>query len=150
MVEEGKKKSEYYLPEGKQPLEYPEFGLKVYLIDAMTDSALGFRRTRLKLVVKEKEHRVTHLHFLAWPDRGSRCGVGADSLNCPAAGVPTSTKQALAFVERIHIAREDAPGPCLYHCSAGLGRTGVIIALEVGTDIIRNNKEVNAPWLALI
>uniref|UniRef100_A0A3Q3W1T4 Protein tyrosine phosphatase receptor type H n=1 Tax=Mola mola TaxID=94237 RepID=A0A3Q3W1T4_MOLML len=60
---------------------------------------------------------VKHFHFTAWPDHG----------------VPQGTTVLIQFRElvREHIQREGTTAPTVVHCSAGVGRTGTLIALDV-------------------
>uniref|UniRef100_A0A673LVV5 protein-tyrosine-phosphatase n=1 Tax=Sinocyclocheilus rhinocerous TaxID=307959 RepID=A0A673LVV5_9TELE len=60
---------------------------------------------------------VRHFHFTAWPDHG----------------VPTGTEELIQFRGRIrqHVESSFSAGPTIVHCSAGVGRTGTLIALDV-------------------
>ena len=62
---------------------------------------------------------VHHYHFTDWPDRG----------------VPSSPASLLHLLDHIHtthptsVTSADCP-PLLVHCSAGIGRTGTLLALD--------------------
>ena len=64
---------------------------------------------------------VTHLQYTSWPDHG----------------VPAKPEHFLNFVESLR--REVSPSePILVHCSAGVGRTGVTIALDAAISAIEH------------
>ena len=64
---------------------------------------------------------MTHLQYTSWPDHG----------------VPTKPEHFLNFVEMLR-SREMSPAePILVHCSAGVGRTGVTIALDAALTSIQ-------------
>ncbi|ESO02725.1 hypothetical protein HELRODRAFT_65441, partial [Helobdella robusta] len=82
------------------------------------------------------ERRVTHLHFNKWPD--SR--------------VPQSTDNLLQFIfavrqeqrDRIKHLAENFPDcptapPLLIHCSAGIGRAGTFMAIDISIDKLLDN-----------
>ncbi|KAH3833967.1 hypothetical protein DPMN_107284 [Dreissena polymorpha] len=61
---------------------------------------------------------VTHFHYTAWPDKD----------------VPTSTSSLLHFWRRIRAHDPDKKQPWVVHCSAGVGRTGTFIAMDILID----------------
>lgn len=74
------------------------------------------------LLLKKKDQRETrtiyHAHYLKWPDHG----------------IPTTTVDALAFLEKVEQYRlmTKTQAPILLHCSAGIGRTGTFCAIDIG------------------
>ena len=64
----------------------------------------------------ERELCVTHMYFTAWPDHG----------------VPRNAMSVISFIRRV---RREHPAcldqPLLVHCSAGIGRTGTFILLDM-------------------
>ena len=58
---------------------------------------------------------ITQYHFTDWPDFG----------------VPEDASSMLKFVRRVRSATSPTHGPVVIHCSAGVGRTGTFIAIDV-------------------
>ena len=58
---------------------------------------------------------ITQYHFTDWPDFG----------------VPENASSMLKFVRRVRSATSPTHGPVVVHCSAGVGRTGTFIAIDV-------------------
>jgi protein tyrosine phosphatase len=65
-----------------------------------------------------KSHKVIQFHFTTWPDHG----------------VPEDGTATLAMLKKCNDARAKVPGPMLVHCSAGVGRTGTLIAIDINMD----------------
>ena len=61
--------------------------------------------------MERAERTIQHFHFTSWPD------------NC----VPESPAPFLHFVQEV---TQNKAGPMVVHCSDGVGRTGVFIALH--------------------
>lgn len=62
----------------------------------------------------KQERNVKHMQYMAWPDHG----------------VPDSPETFLRFTQHVREARGDSPAPVIVHCSAGIGRTGVLVLME--------------------
>ena len=71
---------------------------------------------------------VTQFHYTAWPDHD----------------VPSNTSSMLNIIKRIrkHHPYADA-SPLLVHCSAGVGRTGTFIILDIMLERIKTEKSFN-------
>ncbi|KAG7280119.1 hypothetical protein CRUP_003746 [Coryphaenoides rupestris] len=69
------------------------------------------------------ERTVWQYHFRAWPDHG----------------VPTDPGGVLDFLEEVNLKQESIleAGPIAVHCSAGIGRTGTFIVIDILIDVIR-------------
>ncbi|NWS50870.1 PTN3 phosphatase, partial [Probosciger aterrimus] len=73
----------------------------------------------------EQHHTVTHLQYVAWPDHG----------------VPDDSMDFLEFVACMRPKRVKNE-PVLVHCSAGIGRTGVLVTMETAMCLIERNQPV--------
>uniref|UniRef100_A0A8C5N4D9 Tyrosine-protein phosphatase non-receptor type n=1 Tax=Leptobrachium leishanense TaxID=445787 RepID=A0A8C5N4D9_9ANUR len=71
---------------------------------------------------EEPPRRIWHYQYLSWPDHG----------------VPNEPGGVLSFLGEINAAQNCTPhaGPIVVHCSAGIGRTGTIIVIDILVDII--------------
>lgn len=80
------------------------------------------------LVEKDGEQRqVLHVHFTAWPDHG----------------VPKRPRDCISVVELMRKCSEEAKGLPIVHCSAGVGRTGVVLAIDIGMDQMAHSQPVD-------
>ncbi|KAF6037095.1 hypothetical protein EB796_004591 [Bugula neritina] len=70
--------------------------------------------TRLKVIKGADEKWLTHFQFLSWPDHD----------------VPDTSQPFLSFYRKFSRRVDVNSGPILVHCSAGVGRSGAIIALD--------------------
>jgi len=77
----------------------------------------------------EKITEPRHIHqmqYIAWPDHG----------------VPDDSSDFLDFVLQVRQNRVGMNVPCIVHCSAGIGRTGVLISMETAMCLIEANQPV--------
>ncbi|XP_075949723.1 receptor-type tyrosine-protein phosphatase H-like isoform X2 [Anarhichas minor] len=113
-TEGGRTKCERYWPADTKPCSFGQ--LLVTIRSEQQEPNWTLREFRVKHGNTSEERTVRHFHFTAWPDHG----------------VPQGTEVLIQFRElvRQHIDREER-APTVVHCSAGVGRTGTIIALDV-------------------
>ncbi|KAM7537167.1 hypothetical protein Aperf_G00000078766 [Anoplocephala perfoliata] len=72
--------------------------------------------------------QIVQLQYISWPDHG----------------VPNNCSDLISFVERVRSLREYDSSKCaVVHCSAGIGRTGVLILLDTAMDMIRAHSPVH-------
>merc|ERR1712156_748231 len=74
------------------------------------------------------ERMVTQMQYTSWPDHGT----------------PSDTIEFVDFVSSVRDTRERAAtlAPTIVHCSAGIGRTGVLILMETAMCLIEANQAV--------
>ncbi|KAL0984384.1 hypothetical protein UPYG_G00140760 [Umbra pygmaea] len=126
-TEGGRVKCEQYWPLDYTPCLYGDLLVTVRLEMKETDW------THREFVVKNKktseERLVEHFHFTSWPDHG----------------VPEGTEALIRFrrLVRQHIEHQQDSGPTVVHCSAGVGRTGTLIALDVILQQLEREKAVS-------
>ena len=73
-----------------------------------------------------EERRLSHMQYVSWPDHG----------------VPDQPADFVRFVERVRSARVGQAAPTVVHCSAGIGRTGVLILMETAMCLIEADQPV--------
>ncbi|XP_062381681.1 receptor-type tyrosine-protein phosphatase H-like [Sardina pilchardus] len=114
-VENGKAKCDQYWPQGPSPCRHGD--LHITMTSERKDTNWTIRELIVKKEAKSEERRVKHFHFTAWPDHG----------------VPNGTEELIQFrgLIRQHIDSSQSSGPTVVHSSAGVGRTGTLIALDV-------------------
>jgi len=91
------------------------------------ETTIRFFRLRRKCQ-KQLEHHVVQIHYTGWPDFG----------------VPESPCSFLKLLDLMEQYNEEPVcegkknGPIVMHCSAGLGRTGTLIAAHIGMEQLRS------------
>ncbi|XP_054566052.1 receptor-type tyrosine-protein phosphatase H [Eptesicus fuscus] len=114
-VELGRVKCEHYWPLDAQPCTHGH--LQVTLEGEKVMQNWTVRDLKLRHTQEQKTLSVRQFHYVAWPDHG----------------VPHSPDPLLAFWKVLREWLDNTPGggPPIVHCSAGVGRTGTLIALDV-------------------
>lgn len=92
---------------------------------------------KLKNITKDQERTVWHLQYTDWPDHGC----------------PEDFKGFLSYLEEIQsvrrhtnaISEQNVLLPVLIHCSAGVGRTGVVILSELMIACLEHNEALTVP-----
>ncbi|XP_060756127.1 tyrosine-protein phosphatase non-receptor type 3 isoform X2 [Neoarius graeffei] len=72
-----------------------------------------------------EQRSITHLQYVAWPDHG----------------VPDESSDFLDFVQAMRSKRRGTE-PLMVHCSAGIGRTGVLITMETALILMEGAQPV--------
>ncbi|XP_049643603.1 receptor-type tyrosine-protein phosphatase H [Suncus etruscus] len=114
-MESGRVKCEHYWPLDATPCTHGH--LQVTLEKEEKKDNWTIRDLKLRHTQEQKTLQVRQFHYLAWPDHG----------------VPPSADPVLAFrkVVRERLDQCSGDGTPIVHCSAGVGRTGTLIALDV-------------------
>jgi len=69
--------------------------------------------------------QVTHLNYAGWPDHGT----------------PSQPEQLLTFISYMRAVHRS--GPIITHCSAGIGRSGTLICIDVVLGLISKDADVS-------
>ncbi|XP_036185957.1 tyrosine-protein phosphatase non-receptor type 3 isoform X5 [Myotis myotis] len=120
LTERGRTKCHQYWPDPPEVAEHGSFHIRCQSEDCTI--AYVFREMLVTNTETGEEHTVTHLQYVAWPDHG----------------VPDDSSDFLEFVNYVRSLRVDAE-PVLVHCSAGIGRTGVLVTMETAMCLIERN-----------
>nr|KAG5708397.1 hypothetical protein BaRGS_034428 [Batillaria attramentaria] len=123
-VERGRVKCHQYWP---QLYETEDFGaLQITCVKEEETPSFAFREFNLTHVETNEERHIRHMQYIAWPDHG----------------VPDDPSDFLDFVMKVRQARSGMVEPTVVHCSAGIGRTGVLITMETAMYLIEANQPV--------
>ncbi|KAM7175608.1 tyrosine-protein phosphatase non-receptor type 3 isoform 6-T9 [Macrochelys suwanniensis] len=123
LTERGRTKCHQYWPDPPDIMEYGNFRVKCQSEDCTI--AYVFREMLITNIETEEKHTITHLQYVAWPDHG----------------VPDDSRDFLEFVTCMRPKRVENE-PVLVHCSAGIGRTGVLVTMETAMCLIERNQPV--------
>uniref|UniRef100_A0A8C2NHG6 protein-tyrosine-phosphatase n=1 Tax=Capra hircus TaxID=9925 RepID=A0A8C2NHG6_CAPHI len=115
LVEVGRVKCSRYWPEDSDM--YGD--IKITLVKTETLAEYVVRSFALERRGYSARHEVRQFHFTAWPEHG----------------VPYHATGLLAFIRRVKASTPPDAGPVVIHCSAGTGRTGCYIVLDVMLDM---------------
>lgn len=124
VVEQGRVKCHRYWP---RLYETVDFGtLQVTCQKEEETPGFAFREFTLINTENQDERHITHMQYLAWPDHG----------------VPDDSTEFLKFVTQVRRERAGMVEPTIVHCSAGIGRTGVLILMETAQCLIEANEPI--------
>ncbi|XP_025955663.2 tyrosine-protein phosphatase non-receptor type 3 isoform X3 [Dromaius novaehollandiae] len=123
LTERGRTKCHQYWPDPPDVMEYGNFRVRCQSEDCTI--AYVVREMVITNVKTEQQHAVTHLQYVAWPDHG----------------VPDDSMDFLEFVTCMRPKRVKNE-PVLVHCSAGIGRTGVLVTMETAMCLIERKQPV--------
>uniref|UniRef100_A0A8C5HEX3 Tyrosine-protein phosphatase n=1 Tax=Gouania willdenowi TaxID=441366 RepID=A0A8C5HEX3_GOUWI len=108
-VERGRVKCHQYWPNPDSSATYGDFTVTCHNEEGNT--AFLVREMTLE---HSQQRELTQIQYLAWPDHG----------------VPDDSTDFLDFVALVRTKRAGQDHPMVVHCSAGIGRTGVLITME--------------------
>ncbi|KAH9370978.1 hypothetical protein HPB48_019095 [Haemaphysalis longicornis] len=124
LVERGRIKCHKYWPDLYETDTYGY--LQVSCVRQKETPSFAFREFTLINTQNREERHITHMQYLAWPDHG----------------VPEDSSEFLGFVARVRSSRDGMVEPTVVHCSAGIGRTGVLILMETAMCLVEANEPV--------
>ncbi|KAK2904989.1 hypothetical protein Q8A67_006788 [Cirrhinus molitorella] len=111
-VERGRVKCHQYWPNPSGSATYGGFQVSCQTEEG--NSAFLVRDMTLSHNESGESRELTQIQYLAWPDHG----------------VPDDSTDFLDFVTLVRSKRAGKDEPVVVHCSAGIGRTGVLITME--------------------
>ncbi|XP_053556940.1 receptor-type tyrosine-protein phosphatase alpha [Bombina bombina] len=123
LEEQNKVKCERYWPEVSETYR----DITVTLNGIAQTGAIISRSFILMKTGTSVQKTVEQLHYLHWPDHG----------------VPKTSNGLLLLLEQMNQFKVPGSGPVIVHCSAGIGRTGTFIALDILLKMADSVKKVN-------
>ncbi|OWK63035.1 Phosphatidylinositol phosphatase PTPRQ [Lonchura striata] len=122
--EKGRIRCHQYWPEDNKPVTV--FG-DIVITKLMEDTQIDWTIRDLKIERHGDCMMVRQCNFTSWPEHG----------------VPETTAPIIHFVKLIRASRAHDNTPMVVHCSAGVGRTGVYIALDHLTQHVNDHDFVD-------
>ncbi|XP_015605731.1 receptor-type tyrosine-protein phosphatase eta [Cephus cinctus] len=123
LVEKGKEKCHQYFPTIRESFNYEHMTIRC-------TSELDFRTYTQRTLALQKDNEkrnIMHLHFKDWPDHD----------------VPEDFESMIHFCQIMRRQMSVNKGLVVVHCSAGIGRTGTLIALDILLQSIRDNRKLD-------
>ncbi|XP_034047388.1 tyrosine-protein phosphatase non-receptor type 13 isoform X2 [Thalassophryne amazonica] len=122
-VEGGKVKCQRYWPDTPRTAEMVDDHLQITLIKDQKLDNFIIRLIDVKDIKTNRVLRVTHLNYTGWPDHGT----------------PSQPEQLLIFISYMRHIHQS--GPVITHCSAGIGRSGTLICIDVVLGLISKDAD---------
>ncbi|XP_019857616.1 PREDICTED: receptor-type tyrosine-protein phosphatase kappa-like [Amphimedon queenslandica] len=122
-----KNKCELYWP--NTLMEHEEFGPFTVLLQS-TQTFPDFIIRQLCVTIQDvfnDSHTLTQYHLTSWPDHG----------------VPDHATPLMSLHKQVMATWSPSKGPILVHCSAGVGRTGTFIALDIALEQAKRERVVD-------
>ncbi|KFD70875.1 hypothetical protein M514_01174 [Trichuris suis] len=111
----------------KEVTEFAYYTLRLIQICKVSVHRLFFISSICFEVGQPEVRDVRHLQFTAWPDHG----------------VPEHPTAFLMFLKHVKSVNLPESGPIIVHCSAGVGRTGALIVVDIMLDRLRYENTVD-------
>ncbi|XP_063983545.1 tyrosine-protein phosphatase non-receptor type 4 isoform X4 [Diachasmimorpha longicaudata] len=124
LVEKGRTKCHQYWPNVDETLTLRN--LTLTSMSEKTEDFFVFREFVVRDTNTGEERDITHMQYCGWPDHE----------------VPGDWRQFTVFTEKVRAARTGMVEPAVVHCSAGIGRTGVLVLMETALCLIEANQPV--------
>jgi len=134
LMEGGRHKCHQYWPNLGDTVSYGCWLIQTIRDDSSNES-FAFRDFVLHRCIVDEMGRATgvyetreikQMQYIAWPDHG----------------VPDDPTNFLDFVARVRKTRAEMKVPSIIHCSAGIGRTGVLITMETAMCLMEANQPI--------
>ncbi|XP_075165181.1 protein tyrosine phosphatase 52F [Haematobia irritans] len=108
---------------------YPFKSKGINVTEKKKDSFDLYDRTELSVVHEMfgLKQKVVHFYFKKWPDHGC----------------PTDPMHLITFVRKVKAEKIPSYSPIVVHCSAGVGRTGTFIGLDIIMQRLKNESKIN-------
>lgn len=129
-VEKGSMKCHPYFPLSDSiPLKLDSINICVHLESEVVFDLFVRRVFCLLNTSTNESHTVIHMHYTSWPDFG----------------VPTSPSGLLSFLWSVRStgALDDPHHPVAIHCSAGVGRSGAFVLIDLGLCLIERDNALD-------
>ncbi|XP_043503458.1 tyrosine-protein phosphatase 10D-like [Polistes fuscatus] len=123
LVEKDKVKCHQYYPTIRETFGYENITIRC-------TSELDFRTYTQRTLILQKENKkktITHFHFKEWPDHD----------------VPEDFDSMINFCQILRRNIGTNKGFVVVHCSAGIGRTGTLIAIDILLQYLRDNRKLD-------
>ncbi|KAJ7370196.1 Tyrosine-protein phosphatase non-receptor type 3 [Desmophyllum pertusum] len=124
-VERGRVKCHQYWPEGEETLTFGDLEIICTKIRDFSPSYI-YREMYVTDSKSLRSRVVVQLQYIAWPDHD----------------VPDDSTDFLEFIHIVRHYREGTNTPSVLHCSAGVGRTGVLIFMETAFNMIEGAEPI--------
>ncbi|XP_052764503.1 protein draper-like isoform X2 [Mya arenaria] len=125
LIEQGSPKCEQYWPNPGTTRKYGDIKVE----SCSEDEYAEFTRRAFTVTMGSEERTLHHLHFTCWPDKA----------------IPDDVTAMIEFRQRVLSTPSTLNGPTVVHCSAGVGRTGTYIALDILTKEGEAEKAIDIP-----
>ncbi|XP_052761802.1 receptor-type tyrosine-protein phosphatase T-like [Mya arenaria] len=129
LVEGKKTKCEQYWPDQYQSKLYGDIEVVCKVEKLYAD----FIWRHITVSKNSEERKLHHLQFTSWPDKD----------------IPDDVKSLIEFRQGVNALPSTFDGPVVVHCSAGVGRTGTYIALDILTKEGETEGAIDIPGCVL-
>ncbi|KAL3867958.1 hypothetical protein ACJMK2_040800, partial [Sinanodonta woodiana] len=112
----GRKCLQYWPDEGS--VDFGKINVQLIQTDQFSDFIIRTMKIKMNDCLDEGDSRlIKQFHFTTWPDKS----------------VPRYSSSMVNFRHKIHTTEDETnfSGPLVVHCSAGVGRTGTFIAIDI-------------------